>query len=69
MNDLLLKPIYMASKQFGKIYPNVEQMVDLMILLNNKEHPGSEKIELNAIQHLNDELQLLDVKPNTTVDN
>ncbi|XP_055325141.1 protein Exd1 homolog [Sitodiplosis mosellana] len=62
MNDILLKPIFTASKEFAKIYPNVEHQVDLMMMYNNKEHPGSEEIELNAMEHLNTELQLLDVK-------
>lgn len=61
MNDILMKPVYIASKQFSEIYPNVEHQVDLMMHMNKKEYPGNENIELNAIEHLEDELQLLDL--------
>lgn len=62
MNDILTRPIYTASKQFSQIYPDVGHSVDLMTLMNTKSHPGTEDIELNAIEHLEEELQLLEVK-------
>lgn len=61
MNDILMKPVYIASKQFSQIYPNVEHQVDLMMNMNHKVHPGVENIELNAVEYMNDKLNMLDV--------
>lgn len=61
MNDILMKPVYIASKKFSEIYPSVEHQVDLMVLMNNKKHPGADEIELNAMDYLDEELQFLDV--------
>lgn len=63
MTDILMKPIVSASKEFAKIYPNVEHQVDLMVSMNNKVHPESENIKLNEIDYLNAELQHLYVNP------
>lgn len=61
MNDILMRPLYIASKQFAQTYPNVSHQVDLMMHMNKQIYPGSENIDLNAIELLDKELELVDL--------
>lgn len=54
MNDILMEPVCVASKQFSEIYPNVKSQVDLMMHMNHREYPGAENIVLNMVEHLDE---------------
>ncbi|XP_031631082.1 protein Exd1 homolog [Contarinia nasturtii] len=59
MNDILMKPFYIASKQFSETYSSVDHQVDLVLHVNGRVYPGVENIELNAIEQLDNELELI----------
>lgn len=53
-NDILMKPLQIATQQFSETYPNVDNQVDLMTHMNNGEYPGSENIDINGAGDLED---------------
>lgn len=57
--DILMKPLRIATQQFAATYPNVENQVDLLTHMNNGEYPGCEDIDINAAAYLADEFEQL----------
>lgn len=54
MNDILMKPLQLATAKFAELYQRVENQVDLMVNVNNGEHPGVEEIELSGVEQLDE---------------
>lgn len=48
LNDVLIKPLQIATQKFAETHVNVESQVDLMTHMNKGEYPGSEDIDINA---------------------
>lgn len=51
-NDILMKPLHIATQQFSVTCVDVDNQVDLMNHMNYNRFPGIENIDLNAVVDL-----------------
>lgn len=59
-NDILMKPLHIATQQFSETCTNVDNQVDLMTNLNYNRFPGAEDININADADLEEAFGYLD---------
>lgn len=61
-NNILMKPLKIASRQFSEIYQSIENSVDLMTQVSNGAYPGAENIDNTTAQDLTEMFQNLQSK-------
>lgn len=56
-----MKPLRVATETFAKIYPSIENPVDLLSQMNKPDdaYPGVENIDLNADKELEETFETL----------
>lgn len=66
MNDILMKPLQIATAKFAETYVNEPNQVNVMVSMNNKEYPGINGIDISAVEQLEEEFKFLQTDEKVT---